>query len=142
MVNVIISEIMDKHHSKLDKLFREVKNKINTEEAEETFNHFKWELEKHFFIEEKAIFTQYSPKDREEYVAMPYVLEEHNLLLDLMKELEYSLKEGNEVDFKKFEELLDKHKKFEDQSFYPRLDKNLQSSDKQEIVRKIKEITF
>src|SRR3989344_1591897 len=55
----LISNLMTGEHKKIE-IFLERFEKaleINLEEAKKMFNIFKWTLEKHFFIEERAIFV-------------------------------------------------------------------------------------
>lgn len=141
MVDIFVSEVMDEHHRKIEKLFNDFKSELGKKDVFEAFNNFKWELEKHLFIEEKAIFTGYSPKNPEEYKVIPYILKEHNLILEFLKEIESKL-EDSDCNIDKFTEILNKHRKFEDVSLYPKLDKNLSNEVKSRIIRRIKEISF
>ena len=51
-----ISEIMKEDHKRILKLLDNSKN-------EKEFRKFRWALEKHIFLEEKAIFIIYSPEN-------------------------------------------------------------------------------
>ena len=68
MKSTIISEAMVRDHGKLVKLLIDFEKSIVQDKKTmmEAFNEFAWELEKHFFTEEKAIFISYEPKDETE----------------------------------------------------------------------------
>ena len=58
-----ITDLMIKDHCKIEKLLKnfEEKSNIDIEQTRIAFNKFEWELEKHMFTEEKAIFSSYNP---------------------------------------------------------------------------------
>lgn len=107
------------------------------------FDEFKWEIEKHLFIEEKAIFRFLSPiKEKNYYDVIPNLINEHNSLLEMLNEIENGLTSKDINDISKsisdFKELLGKHKEFEEEKFYPDLDRDLNESQKENIAKKIK----
>ena len=78
---------MIKDHSKIEKLINnlEEKTKEDFESMVKAFNKFEWELEKHIFIEEKAIFTSYNPKDViEGYKMLPELTKQHNYIINTL----------------------------------------------------------
>jgi iron-sulfur cluster repair protein YtfE (RIC family) len=105
------------------------------------FDTFEWELEKHMFVEEKAIFTSYSPKNiAEGYRMMPQLIQQHNDLLNKLQMMRKDLTWQRPVRFEEFRELLLMHKTFEEKSLYPKLDLELSVHQKEEIIKKIREI--
>ena len=76
---------MVKDHNKIEKLLNnlEEKNNENFDSMRTAFNKFEWELEKHIFTEEKAIFTSYHPEDiNEGYKMLPELTKQHNFILN------------------------------------------------------------
>ena len=134
-----ISKIMKKHHGQIDRLLKNFNSKLNSgsSEVELAFNTFKYELEKHFFIEEKAIFTFIYSNDSESNEMKLELLEEHNLILDMIKRVEEDLYNGSECDLTGVRKLLTSHRLFEDESFYPKLEKELDSTKKKQIIDRI-----
>ena len=141
-----ISSSMKKNHEKIERLLEEFKKSIGKDMVviKSKFKKFKWELEKHTFIEEKAIFTFYNPeKDEEgEYSNMADIEDEHDEILETMSKIEKDLEEGrvNRFMVSEMQELLKKHQEFEDEFLYPKLDKKLNASQKKIISEKVKEI--
>ena len=129
-----ISDLMLRDHCKIEKLLSEFKLSIGSPEAEKRFDGFKWELEKHMFIEERAIFTFVKPEDNEDFAAIPKLKREHDEILDLMESIE---KDTKEEDVSKLQNLLMKHKTFEDEVLYPKLDVELNAEQKKIIVDRL-----
>ena len=63
MKSTIITEVMVRDHIKIVKLLNEFEKRLTQDRKIKlkAFNEFVWELEKHFFTEEKAIFISYNP---------------------------------------------------------------------------------
>jgi hypothetical protein len=139
-----IPTIMIKDHCKIEKLLDELEENVEKEysEMKKTFNKLEWELEKHLFIEEKAIFTEYQPEDiAQGYKMLPEITKQHNYILNKLnnwrREIQKNSKISGFYDFKKF---LIKHKNFEEKEVYPRLDETLNDTQKKHIISKINEI--
>ena len=143
MKSTIISETMVRDHGKLVKLLIDFEKSIVQDKKTmmKVFNEFVWELEKHFFTEEKAIFISYEPKDETEgYAMVPRLISEHDEIFDRIKTMKKSIKKNKDFDFTGFRELLRKHKDFEDETVYPLFDQELDESEKKIIVKRINEI--
>ena len=134
-----ISEVMLKHHYRIDKLFHELDNEINqkSESFPDTFYKFKGELEKHFFIEEKAIFQLCNSENEESNEIREQLLKEHNILRSKLDTMEIELITKGEIDIYGFRKLLLKHKDFENQIFYPRVDRELDGLKKKQILERL-----
>ena len=143
MKSTALTETMIRDHGKILKLLIRLEKTIGQEKSiiMKTFHDFLWELEKHFFTEEKAIFTTYEPEENTEGHAMiPELIKEHNEIFDQLKIMKKRIKKDEEFDFKEFKILLMKHKNFEDEKLYPKLDLELDESEKRRIIRRINEI--
>ena len=80
-----IVALMVKDHCKIEQLIEELV--ANAEKdypvIMKSFEKFEWNLEKHIFVEEKAIFKYYNPEDViEGYKMLPQVTKQHNVILN------------------------------------------------------------
>ncbi len=133
-----IPKLMRKHHYQLEGLFnRFYKSRNTTDDSNEIFSKFKWELKKHFLTEEKAIFTFIYAEDRESNEMKTELLKEHRLILHKLDEIENNSENFNNIDLKEFQNLLKNHRDFEDAVFYPKLEEELDDLKKKEIMDKI-----
>jgi hypothetical protein len=94
-------------------------------------------MEKHFFIEEKAIFTFIDTEDQELFETSEKLLGAHRKILDDLKILENELNSGKEIDLKDLKKRLIAHRDYEDDTFYPKLDIELDEEKKREIMNRI-----
>ena len=137
-----ILRVMDKDHNKIKNIlldFEKEENK-NFEKSKHVFSRFKWMLEKHFFIEEKAIFNLYIVESPEENDNLMRILKEHREILDLIEKSEELLFDQKKLEIEELKHYIFAHAKFEDEVFYPRLDELLSEEKKQEMINRIKDI--
>jgi len=129
-----ISQLMKKEHEKINDLLEKFENspEINI------FSKFKWTLEKHFFIEEKVIFSVYQSCN-EECEEMFDLLKQHKDILFLIDKIEDNLK-NSKSDIEDLKNLLKAHAIFEDRVFYPKLDDELSEDQKKLILERSEEI--
>jgi hemerythrin-like domain-containing protein len=139
-----ILALMVKDHCKIDELIKNLdeKSKLNFEEMEKAFTKLEWELEKHIFTEEKAIFTNYKPEDVSEgYKMLPELTKQHNYIVNILNNWRADVKKKKMLtDVYSLKEFLKKHTEYEEQEVYPRLDEALSDEVKSHIVAKISEI--
>ena len=143
MKSTVILELMTKDHAKLVKLLRDVEKSIGMElvSTMKVFDTFEWELEKHIFIEEKAIFSSYAPTNIVEgYKMVPELIQQHNEILNKLRVMRKNLQWQRPIDYDGFKDLIMAHKTFEEASLYPKLDQELNESQKEDIIRRIREI--
>jgi hemerythrin-like domain-containing protein len=143
--SISILGLMIKDHNKIEDLINDLeeKSKQDFESLKKAFNKFEWELEKHIFTEEKAIFTSYNPEDvTEGYKMLPELTKQHNYIVNTLNNWRESIRKKNMItDVYSFKEFLMRHKNFEEEKVYPKLDEALSHEDKAHIVAKINEIT-
>jgi hemerythrin-like domain-containing protein len=133
-----ISQIMKRHHYLIEgELNRFIKYQNKPNVFPTLFNKFKWEIEKHFFLEEKAIFTFIESENQDIYEISKGLIDAHRELLKNLKEIEDRMKNKKESDLLKFKELLINHRDFEEKSFYPKLDEELDDCKKSQIIDRI-----
>ena len=131
-------------HCKIEKLLDDLEENSDAdfETMQEYFNKFEWELEKHIFTEEKAIFTCYTPDDVSiGYKMLPELTKQHNYIVNQLNNWRKEIKTNKKItglyDFKNF---LSKHRIYEEKEVYPKLDEALDEKQKQQIINKINEI--
>ena len=139
-----ILPLMVKDHCKIEKLLDALEENINKdyETMRESFNKFEWVLEKHIFTEEKAIFTSYNPDDVVEgYKMLPELTSQHNFIVNTLNSWRSDIRNRRTIkDVYSFKEFLIKHKNFEEEKVYPKLDETLSERQKKHIIAKINEI--
>ena len=134
-----IPNVMKNHHYKLEGMLHRLnKFESDSEEFQGRFQKFKWELEKHFFLEEKAIFIHVFSDDERVFDMKEALKKEHNVILSKLDELEDDLKKEPRVEtISEFRNRLKAHREFEDENFYPILESELDDSRKKKIINKI-----
>jgi len=141
--NKILS-LMTKDHCKIEELLNNLENsnKIDFESMSKSFYKFEWELEKHIFIEEKAIFTSYRPDNVVEgFKMLPELTNQHNFILNTINNWRNEVrKKRNLTNIYSFKQFLIKHKNYEEKEVYPKLDQALSEHEKKHIIAKINEI--
>ena len=142
--SISILELMIKDHCKIEELINELekKSKEDFESMRKAFNNFEWELEKHIFTEEKAIFTSYNPEDvAEGYKMLPELTKQHNFIINTLNNWRDDVRNRRMLrDVYSFKEFIIRHKNFEEEKVYPQLDEALPEDEKRQIVTKINEI--
>lgn len=136
-----ISQIMLRDHQKIGNLLANLNNGLNQDHQKvlELFHEFIWNLEKHFFIEERIVLTEYNPPDEKNSEAVSNLLREHDLMLKLSKKLEEDLIKHKKIDISPLQKTLLKHKDYENEVLYPMLDLELNKLQKNTIVQKVKD---
>jgi len=141
---ISILKLMTKDHGKIDTLIDrlEEKSKGDFSEMKKAFHNFEWELEKHIFTEEKAIFTDYDPEDvNEGYRMLPELTKQHNYIINTLNNWRTDIRHKKVPrDLYGMKEFLRKHREFEEKDVYPKLDETLDEDEKRNIVSKINEI--
>jgi hemerythrin-like domain-containing protein len=139
-----ITAIMVKDHCKIQKLLNdfEEKTKQDHKAMVKSLHKFEWELEKHLFVEEKAIFTTYSPEDvTEGYKMLPELMKQHNVILNKLSNIRQDVLKRRPIqDISSFIDFLTRHKDYEEREVYPKLDEALGESQKKFIIDRINEI--
>ena len=135
---------MIKDHCKIEKLLDQLEESAKKDQSTmmKSFNKLEWELEKHIFVEEKAIFTSYNPEDvTEGYKMLPELTKQHNEILNRLSIMRKDVRSRGIVkDVYSFKEFMIKHKTFEEREVYPKLDETLDETQKKHIIERIDEI--
>jgi hemerythrin-like domain-containing protein len=139
-----ILALMVRDHCKIEQLLNELELNAEKEYSMriKLFNKFEWHLEKHIFMEEKAIFTSYNPDDVVQgYKMLPTLTKQHNEILNRLNIMRKDVRSRRAIkDIYSFKEFILKHKNFEEKDVYPKLDQELDESQKKIIIARINEI--
>jgi hemerythrin superfamily protein len=144
MTTPTLVEIMMNDHARLERLLDKLEDHVDADYPmmRKAFNTFEWELEKHVFVEEKAIFTQYSPDDiAEGYQMLPVITKQHTFIVNILDTWRKQVRNNQRLEgFHDFKQFLIKHKKYEENDVYPRLDESLTEGQKRHMIERIQEI--
>ena len=143
MKSTTILELMVRDHNRLMEYLKDVENNLgrNFGFLSNYFNTFQWNLEKHFFVEERAIFSVYNPNEPDkEYNFFSDLMDQHTEILDKIGSLRKKLEKREPFDLNELKKLLVKHKIFEEKSIYPVIDQEIDEGEKRFIIDRIKEI--
>ena len=139
-----ILPLMVKDHSKIELLIDKLEENAKGDPSTmiKSFNKLEWELEKHIFVEEKAIFTSYNPEDVTiGYKMLPELTKQHNDILNRLNIMRKDVRSRRIIkDVYSFKEFMINHKTFEEREVYPKLDEALDETQKRQIIDKINEI--
>ena len=137
-------QVMVRDHRKIEKLLDtfEEHTKGEYDAMVASFNTFAWELEKHVFVEEKAIFTAYHPEDVVYgYKMLPELTKQHNVILNKLEVMRKDIRNRRVMkDVYGFGEFLRKHRAFEEEHVYPKLDQALTEQQKKHVIDRINEV--
>jgi len=142
-VNVI--SLMIKDHRRIETLISQLEKSLDQdyERVKDAFEQLEWKLEKHLFVEEKAIFTFYEPQDISYgYNMLPTLTKEHNHILNTLGVMKRDIHNGKTpTNIKEFKQYLFNHRDFEEQDVYPKLEDTLTDDQKETMLQRINEIT-
>ena len=143
MKSTKILDLMIQDHKRIMEYLKDVENNLGRDFGflSNSFNTFQWNLEKHFFVEEKAIFIFYYPNEPDkEFNYFLDLMDQHTEILENIEKLRKKLQGREPFDLYKLKKLLVKHKTFEEKNIYPFLDRELDGHVKRVIIDRIKEI--
>lgn len=136
-----IEGLMLQEHKRLTKFLEDLERDLDDyEKTKRNFECLKWNLEKHFFVEEKIIFDSFVTMSGQETNDTFHLLEDHVRIIELLKILETRLNKKIKPKLEYLKKIIMTHRDFEDEEFYPNLDKRLSEDKKKELSKKIKEI--
>jgi len=143
MRTTAILDLMVKDHIRIMKYVNDVENNLGKDFGflSESFNTFQWNLEKHFFVEERAIFASYKPEEPDKkYNYFSDLMNQHTEILKKIESLRKKLQKREPFDLSEIKNLLIKHKTFEEKHVYPILDQEIDDGEKRFIIERINEI--
>jgi iron-sulfur cluster repair protein YtfE (RIC family) len=143
MKSITILELMIEDHNRLMEYLKDVENNFGRDFGflSESFNTFQWNLEKHFFVEERAIFGSYKPDEPDkEYSYFSDIMDQHAEILEKIESLRKKLEKRKPFDVDEIKKLLIKHKNFEEKYVYPIIDQEIDEGEKHFIIDRIRDI--
>jgi len=142
MENTTILDIMVAQHGLIEALFQAflAESKENPKSAKKFFSEFFWEIKKHFFIEDQAIFSLSPWNDSEIKEMMQGLKKEHIAILDKLAKISENSVDENSEEMKEFLKLITIHREKEEQKLYPLLDEKLSEAEKGLIISRVNEI--
>ncbi len=137
-----ILDIMVAQHGLIEALFQafQAEMKENPESAKKLFSEFFWEIKKHFFIEEHAIFSLSPWNDPETSKMMQGLKKEHIIILEKLEKISENLSDENSEEMKESLKLITIHREKEEQKLYPLLDEKLSEEEKSLVISRVNEI--
>jgi len=136
-----LTDLMTGEHQRIQDMLEKITlmTKDDPSKVAQSFSAFKWNMEKHLMIEEKAIFRIEDLSGMELNDAFR-LMQEHGMIISLIKKIEKDIEQRDFSGMSKLLELLDEHYNFENEVFYPNLDKKLSDDRKKEILERVDEI--
>jgi len=138
MENTITFYMLEDHKAIDEKLAKLLDGfGMSREEIRQLYKNFFIHLEKHLQTEEKAIFSFSEYEDAEIRNTIQELLEEHSKMRELLKMMSKEIENGRPRGFDNFITLLRRHQDAENNSLYPKLDRELDEPQKNFILNKI-----
>jgi hemerythrin superfamily protein len=141
MVDESISKLMLRDHARIEASLSRLTNGMagDFKALMDYFRDFKWEVERHFFFEERVIFSDLKMRDKETSNIVNKILKDHEVVLKFLADIEHSIEEEEILpDLSKLLTVLKDHKNFEDDTVYPRLDSELDDKEKSLIIKRLR----
>lgn len=139
-----ITLLMLKHHRIINGFlgdFEKVSAK-DFNEMKNRFNIFKWNLEKHMFIEEKNIFIVADKNNKVEAFQLKNLLKDHKDITAITENMSEDINNETKPNVSILRELLFAHEGREIESFYPLLDDRLSDEEKGDIINRVNDIVL
>ena len=144
MAQETILSLMLNHHALIETMFAVFRDdaKAKSKRTSASLSELTWEMQKHFFVEESAIFNipLMQLKEIGVFTIITQLRKEHVIMLKSLKYFADNLETTTGDDIEEFFNLLDNHRKIEEINLYPRLDKQLLANQKENIIERIDEI--
>jgi len=137
-----ILELMIGHHALIEVLLTTLRDSLSqkVEFIEKSLGEFRWEFEKHIFVEETVVFKLCDVPGSETCEIVQELVKEHDKMSEMLNDMEEDLTEGKKVDVSEFQKLLTSHREIEEKDLYPELDRELDKAQKESVIARINEI--
>jgi len=142
---VSILSLMKQDHHAIESLIDTLEESLDGsyDKMKKEFEQFEWKLEKHLFIEEKAIFTFYEPEETVQgFQMLPTLVTQHNYILNELNKMRKDVSNRKSpLGLEELKLFLMKHRNYEERDVYPNLEETLSPSQKKQVIDRIKEIS-
>lgn len=143
MKTTAILDLMIRDHRQILSYLDDVERNIDKDFhlMQDSFHRFQWNLEKHFFVEERAIFISYFPNESsQDYHYFSDLMNQHENIFATFNMMRNKMEILTKNELMKFKEMLVKHKNFEEKQIYPVIEKEIDDIEKQYILDRIRDI--
>jgi hemerythrin-like domain-containing protein len=131
-----ITKIMINEHRILEQILDEFEESLkDLKKAKEIFSKLIWNIEKHFFVEEKVIFSIYNDNEQENE-ELSRIIKEHREVQWLLKRMQQDINKGITPKKSRLREILRHHEKKENEILYPKFDEELDPVQKKMIIER------
>jgi hemerythrin-like domain-containing protein len=140
-----VLNLMLAHHAFIESLFLIFKDNLagNSESAPLALADFKNQLKKHFISEEKAVFGFCKDKSDNELCRIVEILmKQHEMMLDMVNDIEIALSVKKETDSETLEKMLRVHRDIEEKELYPEIDERFSGPEKKRMIEEINKIVL
>ena len=141
VIGILTNAILEQHNI-INQLLADFE-KIGEEDnlsMKNLFNSFKWNLDKHMFIEEENFFPIANRSNKVEMTQLQNLLKDHKDIRKIISNFVEDVSEGAKPNVTILRELLFEHENREIKSFYPLLDARLSLQKKKEIIENLKDV--
>jgi iron-sulfur cluster repair protein YtfE (RIC family) len=125
------------HHEMLEELIQQAKV---PSASVETVKKIKWRLQRHFYIEEKLIFSVCRLEGNDNITTLPKLLKEHDDILHEIDIIIQILNQNKNPAWDRIIELKREHIQLESTQIYQKIDEYMDETDKAELIRQIDKI--
>jgi len=146
-----IVETVAEEHRRINEISEELRSKLydlseNPKESEvkellSIFLKLKWNLEKHMFVEEKVMINSYISRlnDGKSETAS-HIVKDHREIIEFLVKIEEKIRDGRKPSIDSLMALISGHEKLEEKIFYPKLDEELTTEEKEIIINRSEEV--
>jgi len=137
-----ILDLMIGHHALLEVLLTVLKDNLEKGSGaiRESLDEFRWQLEKHVFVEERVIFEPCRVRGSDICEVIKHLVEEHDTMMKMLNNMRDDMTKKDAAGITAFQELLKEHREVEERKLYPKLDIDLDKFQKEGIIKRINEI--
>ena len=137
-----ITSAMFNHHKVINEILLDFEkiSDDDTKKVADVFSVFKWNLDKHLFIEEENIFPVADKNNAQEVKELNNLLKDHSDIKKVIENFLEDVRSGVKPNTMILREMLFAHEAREIESFYPLLDKRLSVSEKAKILQNVKDV--
>lgn len=141
-MNNTILNLMVNQHGLIEALFFVFKDEVSSksERVKKAFSDLSWELKKHFFVEEEAIFNFLAWKSAEISEVVSKLKADHILILGKIDYIEKNIDKISTDDVQNLYEVIKAHREIEEKEAYPLIDQTLSDTQKEKIFKRVNEI--
>lgn len=121
-VGYMLKEIISLNHKEMLSLIPPILKKL------------RWQFERHFYVEEKALSIYCELMDVFDEVFRKEIVNQHDDIMNTLSSLESDINQQKEIPIEEYKERIESHVVFETDFFYNNLDNNLNFTQKESLI--------